>query len=1698
MKKALAFMLLVCLLIGIGPTVLGSTSVLAEFYVSQSGNDQNDGSQKAPFLTIERAQEAIREINGNMTGNIIVHLPAGRYELTESLRFRVADSGSNGYQVIYQGAGAEQTVISGAQKINGFKPWRDGIWSAEAPQLTKARDLYVNEKPAQRARTEKKIKAALVPAGTGGTTSNYQDLEDPYFTYDGLYINKADLGAYKNPEDMILHMLVYWMDYQFRVTDIIEDPQSTERWIVKLENPIWDACAKRHANAAAGDKMLVPSASWLFTMENALELLDEPGEFYFDKKLKKLYYYPRPDENMETAEVLVPQLDSLMRVDGRDINHMAHDITFSNIGFAHAANSRSELSGWANQQGESVLFPATPKQTTPGAVEVNWASKINFTSCGIWGTELAGLVFGDGVRDSSVTGSIFRDTGSSAFLLGMAHHDRYEEPADKSRVANVMFQKGWWSSYNYGNGATTTLINGDVGYEYYDIQATWRNEPWAERDGIKSWIICDLEDAYHLENIRLSFAINNSYGTVPVTEQERNNFEVLLSNDKSFSTYVTAKTFTTPADLWQDIPLDFAEGYRYIMLRKTVAEPFAVTGIWAYSHDREPLGKTGLCKNIKFENNYVTRAARVHSQAPALMIHYTDSATIRHNEIIDVGHCSLSIGWGWELINTTAKDNVIENNLFDGNLFDANDGGAIYVLGNQENLTIRNNVAKNQDNMFGTYYFDTGAGAGITMDNNVAINVPFTLQFDGKPESHANLTTPAGNVTNTYSDGAPNNIYGDQSHINTEPVKFFTLDNPPEAVVAIMAGAGLEPEYAHLRETERGETVWLEGPDQCRSYHHPSIYHQDQASERVRAYKETAENLLANASFGTLPWQVDPVSKFEVSNALNAVLTNGNRANDYNYDPGSGLYGHILEQFDLKNALEKANDSVHHLSLDETLQLCKELISGANSANALGGYPATAITAFQTAIDEAERGNLETATEQAIAAHHLEQAAETFVNSRYAADLVFAYIKGGTTETDVENRETVITVPFNTSLYGLDIKTLVSPGAELITNLSDFYQSATLKILHPDSGIEGTWTLRVQKEQPTVLDSVTVGTNGADWKTNNPNVTMTNTGSTLVLQPWWTPYIYQKVASNEINWRLYPSAPDYPYTLSSNGDVAGAFGAELGIELLFGCQSKDLEIDVKEAKNTCYRLRILGNELMLLRMKSGESFEVARTSDFDINYDNYNDIHLADNGNTLTVTINNRTVMTVTLESDAFKGYCGIYTRQARVKLGTSETVSLVNAACGRPAFANAWLTGYEPAKAVDGDVSTFYTNNTTHYGVRFIVDLEQAYPIFAIDYAARNDGESGKNFYIYVSNDPTFDTKKLVHSQGDTLLSSGGERFSLPDSYLNYRYVMVEKAPGLGDLGISELQVLVPEASFTSSTATPANCLSKNRPVETSHSHDNAKNLTSVYTNEFYGAAEAAGDEFYAFIDLGKPMPLDYVAISSHVPTDTDPELLGLHALYRRNFQLIASNDPNFAKENDVILAYEKEPISPDGLRLYPVSGEQDYYRYVGVRALAVGEDLIRLRLNQLDVYTKRTISSESFGSALVEQTSDGIKVSVRGFADQQKEYQFVLAYYDKTGRLVTAQNKPVTVSSPNTYVTITETFNLPNESGTAKFFFWDSFTAMCPVIPVTSLQVKETVEYESVSDNSIAYSREYSDPNAIANNKGDVLRDGLVDPGT
>jgi len=125
-----------------GVLVLVAWAVRAEeamdLYVSPSGNDAWTGRSSepnadrtdGPFATLERARDELRRLSSEGArprGGVTVHLRGGLYALARSFELGQADSGSPGSPVVYRAFRGEEVRISGGREVpaSAFGPASD-------------------------------------------------------------------------------------------------------------------------------------------------------------------------------------------------------------------------------------------------------------------------------------------------------------------------------------------------------------------------------------------------------------------------------------------------------------------------------------------------------------------------------------------------------------------------------------------------------------------------------------------------------------------------------------------------------------------------------------------------------------------------------------------------------------------------------------------------------------------------------------------------------------------------------------------------------------------------------------------------------------------------------------------------------------------------------------------------------------------------------------------------------------------------------------------------------------------------------------------------------------------------------------------------------------------------------------------------------------------------------------------------------------------------------------------------------------------------------------------------------------------------------------------------------------------------------------------------------------------------------------
>ena len=404
-----------------------------EIWVSPKGNNTNAGTKEKPLadigLALRKARELRRLNDPSVKGGISIILRGGLYSLEESLFIRPEDSGTAESPTVFMAAKGETPVLSGGLKVNTWKKASGAIaglpteaqgkvWIADAPvigdNILDFRQLWVNNVKAIRARDTK--------PGLMNRILSWNKKDETCWIPKPAF----DLRNAKGLE-MFIHQ--WWAIAILRVKSVELKGDSVKLSFYQPESRVqsehpWPApwISKQTGNSA-------------FILSNAIEFLNEPGEWFLDKRNHKIYYYPRQGENLNSADVTVPFLETILKVQGT-IDHPVSYVNFKGISFQHSSWLRPSQQGHVPHQSGLYMLDAyklkmreTPDKKVlenqawvgrpAAAVEVSFANNTGFEGCRFEHLASTGLDYKRGTRNDIIKGNLFKDIGGTGIHVGV-------------------------------------------------------------------------------------------------------------------------------------------------------------------------------------------------------------------------------------------------------------------------------------------------------------------------------------------------------------------------------------------------------------------------------------------------------------------------------------------------------------------------------------------------------------------------------------------------------------------------------------------------------------------------------------------------------------------------------------------------------------------------------------------------------------------------------------------------------------------------------------------------------------------------------------------------------------------------------------------------------------------------------------------------------------------------------------------------------------------------------------------------------------------------------------------------------------------------------------------------------------------------------------------------------------------------------
>ncbi|MBB5441188.1 hypothetical protein HDC92_004895 [Pedobacter sp. AK017] len=347
--------ILFSLMLFVNTIAIGQTH---EFYVSPTGSNSNNGlSVKTPFASLAFARDAVRKLkkNGKAGKPVFVYLRGGTYALDSVLTFTEEDSGTANHPITYMPYTKERVVISGGRRVIGWKPYKNGIWMARLAGLAAGKSynfkqLYVDDSIRTLARTPD---TGFYRVKSSGYVSNETRNLAAQFVYDNDDF-KADWTNIKDIETVVYH---YWSDTRLPVKEIDEKNHT-----VYFQHPTGKKFVEDNKNPVGAR----------YFIQGVFEALDQPGEWYLNRKDGVVYYYPLKGEDMSKVEIVVPVLPELMRLEGefKKLKPVSY-INFKDLEFKYA--------GWSLPSGNSNNMQGSGSVT--GSITLTGVENCLFENC---------------------------------------------------------------------------------------------------------------------------------------------------------------------------------------------------------------------------------------------------------------------------------------------------------------------------------------------------------------------------------------------------------------------------------------------------------------------------------------------------------------------------------------------------------------------------------------------------------------------------------------------------------------------------------------------------------------------------------------------------------------------------------------------------------------------------------------------------------------------------------------------------------------------------------------------------------------------------------------------------------------------------------------------------------------------------------------------------------------------------------------------------------------------------------------------------------------------------------------------------------------------------------------------------------------------------------------------------------------------
>jgi hypothetical protein len=494
----------------------------ADFYAAPDGDDAwsgrlprpNAARSDGPFATLDRAQEAVRELARRQPArDIRVLIRAGAYYLPSGMTFGVEDSGAEGGSAVYAGYPGEHPALAGGVRLTGWRRLRGELWEADLPDGAAPEQVFENGARMRLARAPKQGYFLTQDALAGRPRTG--------FVYKAEDLDALDPGAW----DLAGVKVTIWPTYN---------------WF-NFVKPVATLDPQARAIVLRGEDGYDITRGNRYAVLNALALLTEPGECVIDPAARKVIIHPSRTPVEEQAYV-IPTAPHVLRIRGNGRTAPARRLRFEGLDLGISNDDAVRITAAEDCE---LRFCLIENGGGSGARVTGPARRVTVYGClirehGYCGVSLEGLEPGqpDANGDHRVennhihhcgrlvghgAGVYLQQSGRNQVLHNHIHHlPRYGTTIKGLRYQVLREQVAgvtWDNHYDFLHSRGNRIAYNDIHHANLDSQDTGAMESWGPgRDNVYDHNLVhdcgnaefDLQSGMYLDDATDHFTVTNN------------------------------------------------------------------------------------------------------------------------------------------------------------------------------------------------------------------------------------------------------------------------------------------------------------------------------------------------------------------------------------------------------------------------------------------------------------------------------------------------------------------------------------------------------------------------------------------------------------------------------------------------------------------------------------------------------------------------------------------------------------------------------------------------------------------------------------------------------------------------------------------------------------------------------------------------------------------------------------------------------------------------------------------------------------------------------------------------------------------------------------------------------------------------------------------------------------------------------------